>query len=183
MPQILNISKEDGSDSDEIGPSIPISSSKRPGPAIPNFQDLEYRRELLADDQAAAREEVSYERRQERKLEQERLNELVPKADAGTRERQLEKKSEITAVHASFKDRKSPGAEEVADDDLLGNDGIDAYKRKKKDEEMKKSARQLRREEVERARTEERRERVQAMQIKEDKTMEMLQALAKQRYG
>jgi hypothetical protein len=108
---------------------------------------------------------------------------MVPRADAGSHERRVEKKREVTAVHASFRDRKSPGAEEVPEDDLLGSEGLDAYKRKRKEEEMKKSERQLRREELQRARDEERRERVAVMKVKEDQTMDMLKALAKQRFG
>jgi hypothetical protein len=48
---------------------------------------------------------------------------------------------------------------------------------------MKKSERQLRREEVLRAKDDERKERLQTMKIKEDQTMDMLKALAEQRFG
>jgi hypothetical protein len=139
--------------------------------------------ELLDDDAAAAREEAYYERKNERKLESERLEELEPRADAASHERRLEKKRDIAAVHGSFRDAKSPGAEDIAESDLLGSEGIDAYRRRKKDEEMKKSERQLRREEVLRAKDDERKERLQTMKIKEDQTMDMLKALAEQRFG
>jgi hypothetical protein len=139
--------------------------------------------EILQDDATAAREEAYYERKRERKAERERLDELVPRPDAGSHERRLEKKRETTAVHTSFRDAKSPGAEEIAENDLLGDNGVDDYKRRKKEEEMKKSERQLKREEVWRARAEERKERLQVMKEKEDQTMDMLKALAKQRFG
>jgi hypothetical protein len=137
----------------------------------------------LEDDATAAREDAYYERRRERKLDRERLNDLVPRPDAGSHERRLEKKRDTAVVHASFRDAKSPGAEDIADNDLLGDGGIDTYKRRQKDEEMKKSERQLRREEIFRAKAEERKERVQVMKAKEDQTMDMLKTLAKQRFG
>jgi hypothetical protein len=139
--------------------------------------------EILADDAAAAREDAYSERKVERKRERERLDEIAPRADAGSHERRVEKKRETAAVHASFRDRKSPGGEDVPEDDLLGNDGLDAYKRRRREEEMKKSERQLRREELQRARDEERRERVAVMKVKEDQTMDMLKTLARQRFG
>jgi hypothetical protein len=139
--------------------------------------------EMLQDDRIRSRDDVKYERKLERKVQKERLDELAPRADAGTRERQLEKKRETTSMHASFRDARSPGAEDVGEGDLLGDDGIDGYKRKKVEEEKKKSERQLRKEEIWRARAEERREKVQIQKAKEDRTMEMLMALAQERYG
>jgi len=131
----------------------------------------------------AAREDIRYERKLERRQEKERLEELVPRADAGTRERQLEKKREITASRALYREARSPGAEEINESDLIGDNGLDDYKRKKNEEEKKKTERQVRKEEIWRAKAEERREKLEVMKNKEDKTLEMLKGLAKQRYG
>lgn len=139
--------------------------------------------EVLADDALAAREASQYEYKTERKLANDRLAELVPRADAGTHERRLEKKHDIAAVHSSFRDVKEGGAEEVADTDLLGDGGLDEYKKRRKEEEMRKSDRQLRREEHERARAEERKERGKVLREKEDQTMALLKGLAQQRFG
>jgi len=139
--------------------------------------------EVLADDVLAAREASQYQYKTERKLANDRLNDLVPRSDAGTHERRLEKKQDIAAVHSSFRDVKDGGVEEVADTDLLGDGGLDEFKRRRKEEEMKKSDRQLRREEHERARMEERRERGKIQREKEDQTMSMLKNLAQQRFG
>jgi hypothetical protein len=108
---------------------------------------------------------------------------LVPRADAGTRERQLEKKRDLTAARASYSEANEAGDQEIAESDLLGDDGVDAYKRKKNEEEKKKTERQVRKEEMWRAKAEERREKLEELKVKEDKTLEMLKALAKQRYG
>jgi hypothetical protein len=139
--------------------------------------------EVLSDDALAAREAAQYQYKTERKLANDRLAELVPRADVGTHERRLEKKQDIAAVHSSFRDVKEGGAEEIPDTDLLGDGGLDEYKRRRKEEEMRKSDRQIRREEHERARDEERRERGKVLREKEDQTMAMLRGLAQQRFG
>lgn len=139
--------------------------------------------ELTAENRRVAREEEQHERRVERQLRKERLEELAPRADAGTRERQLEKKREVAAMHASYREARSPGAEDIAEEHLLGDDGIDSYKRKKLEDEKKKTERQLRKEEIWRAKAEERKEKLEARRQKEEQTMDMLKALAKQRYG
>jgi len=134
----------------------------------------------------ASREHAVQTRRLERKQQRERLDELAPRADAGTRERQLEKRSEQTAVHASFRAARSPGAEEVPDADLLGDGGGGggaAGLRSAKEEERKKTERQLRREEIWRAKAEERRRRVEERQVDEERHVDMLTALARERFG
>jgi hypothetical protein len=111
------------------------------------------------------------------------LEELVPRTDAGTHERRMEKKADAATTRASYREQKSPGLGEVAERELMGDDGIEAYKQKRKEEEMKKSQWAIRREEMDRARDEERKERVGLMAAKEEKTMDMLKELAKQRFG
>jgi hypothetical protein len=140
--------------------------------------------ELLEDDAADTRGHAAQARKLERKQQRERLDELAPRADAGTRERQLEKRREQTAVHASFRAERSPGAEEVPDADLLGDGGggTDSLKVAKEDE-RRKSERQVRREEIWRAKAEERRRRVEERQVDEDRHVDMLTALARERFG
>jgi hypothetical protein len=119
----------------------------------------------------------------DRKEQKAALDELVPRAEAGTRERQLEKKKEVNEKMKSFRE-KSPGAAEVPDAELMGGgDGIDGYKKQKQEFERKKNERELRKEEILRARMAEREERLQEYRQKEEGTMAMLKALAKQRFG
>ena len=126
-------------------------------------------------------------RKLDRTAQKAALDELVPRADAGTRERQLEKKREKTDVLRSFARAKSPGAvEEVREGDLMGDDdggGIEGFKKQKKEFERKKNERELRKEEMLRVRAAEREERIREYQVKEDRTMDMLRALAEQRFG
>jgi hypothetical protein len=139
--------------------------------------------ELRAEDRGAAREDLNYTRKEERSTQKERLEEIVPRADTGSRERQLEKKQEIAGTHASFREAKDGGAEEVVDSDLMGDDGIEGYKKRKVEAERKKTERELRKEEIWRAKAEERAERLKVHKEKEDKTLDMLRAMARQRYG
>lgn len=83
----------------------------------------------------------------------------------------------------SFRE-KSPGAAEVPDTELMGGgDGIESLKKLKEVGERKKNERELRREEIMRARMAEREERLSEYRSKEEGTMQMLKALAKQRFG
>lgn len=138
---------------------------------------------MSQEDQEARREDARYARKQERKAQKERLDEIAPRAEAGTKERQLEKKREITAANRSFREAKSPGAEEVPERDVMGDDGLEGYKAHLQATERKKNERELRKEEILRAREAERAEKMAEHRAKEDKTMDMLKQLAKQRYG
>jgi hypothetical protein len=138
---------------------------------------------MEAEDGLARRDDIRYERKVDRKAQKDALNELVPRAEAGTRERQLEKKKEVNEKMKSFRE-KSPGAAEIPDTELMGGgDGIGEYKKIKQEFERKKNERELRKEEILRARMAEREERLSEYRAKEDKTMESLKALAKQRFG
>ncbi|KAI9644510.1 hypothetical protein NHQ30_006531 [Ciborinia camelliae] len=180
--------EDDGDDSDDsIGPTLPGQMSKarrnRLGPSIPNMEDLELKREMAVEDQLARRDGMRFEQKIDRKQQKEALDELVPRAEAGTRERQLEKKKEVNEKMKSFRE-KSPGAAEIPDIELMGcDDGIEAFKKKKEAFERKKNERELRKEEIMRARQAEREERLQEYRQKEDGTMAMLKALAKQNFG
>ncbi|QSZ30186.1 hypothetical protein DSL72_004706 [Monilinia vaccinii-corymbosi] len=180
--------EDDGDNSDDsMGPALPGQMKKAtrnlPGPSIPNMEDLELKREMAVEDQLARRDDMRFERKVNRKEQKEALDELVPRAEAGTRERQLEKKKEVNEKMKSFRDR-SPGAAEVPDTELMGgDDGIEGFKKKKEESERKKNERELRKEEIMRARQAEREERLREYRQKEDGTMAMLKALAKQNFG
>ena len=95
----------------------------------------------------------------------------------------MEKKKEINEKMKGFRDR-SPGAAEIPDTELMGGgDSIGDFKRVKQEAERKKTEREVRKEEILRARMQEREERLGEYRAKEDKTMDMLKALAKQRFG
>lgn len=135
------------------------------------------------EDGFARRDDVRYARKVDRKQQKEALDELVPRAEAGTRERQLEKKKEVNEKMKSFRE-KSPGAADVPDSELMGGgDDMDSFKKQKEVMERKKNDRELRKEEFLRARQAERDERMQEYRAKEDNTMAMLKALAKQNFG
>ncbi|KAF2843111.1 hypothetical protein M501DRAFT_946209 [Patellaria atrata CBS 101060] len=175
---------DDGGSEDEFGPPPPVPRiDRKSGPSIPNREDLALRDELVHEDAAYKLDDIRYARKLDRKEQKERIEDLIPRPDPGSREKKLEKKSETTAVMRSFREAKSPGVEEVKDQDLMGGDCIEGYKARKKEAERKKNEREIRREELLRARAEEREERLAEHRAKEEKTMEMLRALAKQRYG
>jgi hypothetical protein len=180
---------EDDEDDDDFGPAPPTAAQRRKGhgPTVPRLDDLTYRNETLSEDRARNRsdhaESTRHDRKTERAAQKAALDALAPRADPGTRERQLEKKRDLTSTLHSFREAKEAGDVEVADTELMGDDGIDMYKRKKKEEERKKSEREIRREEIERARAAERDERLAEMREKEGKTMEFLKQIAKERFG
>ena len=95
----------------------------------------------------------------------------------------MEKKREVTVANRSFREAKSPGAEDIPEKDVMGDDGLEGYKAQVRATERKKNERELRKEEIMRARAAEREERFAEHRAKEDKTMDMLKALAKQRFG
>lgn len=139
--------------------------------------------EMDAEDGLARRDDIRFARKIDRKEQKAALDELVPRAEAGTRERQLEKKKEVNEKMKSFRE-KSPGAAEVPDTELMGGgDGIESFKQEKEKFERKKNERELRKEEMLRARMAERDERLQEYRAKEEGTMAMLKALAKQNFG
>jgi len=181
------IEPEESESDQEIGPTLPGQEGRsrggRMGPSIPNMQDLELKKEMEAEDGLARRDDIRFARKLDRKEQKAALDELVPRAEAGTRERQLEKKKEVNEKMKSFRE-KSPGAAEVPDTELMGGgDSIEGYKKVKQEFERKKNERELRKEEILRARMAEREERLQEYRAKEEGTMSMLKALAKQRFG
>lgn len=179
---------EDDSD-DDFGPAPPTDVARHSGhgPTIPKLDDLTYRNELRDEDRSRDRsnyvDDIRHERKTDRKAQKERLDELVPRADPGSRERQLEKKRETSSTLQSFRDAKESGDVEVPESDLMGDDGIDQYKKQKRDTERQKNEREIRREEIAMARDAERNERLAERREKEGKTMDFLRQIAMERYG
>ncbi|GAO14970.1 hypothetical protein UVI_02028020 [Ustilaginoidea virens] len=181
---------DDGSDDeddhgggDDYGPRLPARDpARRVGVKQPTRRDLAARDELLQEQREADGEAARQARRAERRLQKERLDELVPAAQPGTRERRLEKKKEAGESMRQFRER-SPGVE-VGDGELMGGgDTAEEYRRMKQREHRRKSDRQVRREEFERAKGEEMELRRRAWQRREEGTVSMLRELAKQRFG
>ncbi|TGJ73474.1 hypothetical protein EYR41_000567 [Orbilia oligospora] len=175
-----DVEMKDGNESDDsdmIGPAIPESLVKpKAGAKPPTTQDLELQRELDEEESDLRRADLRYERKKERKMEKERLEELVPRAEAGSRERQLEKKRETAAANKAFADAKGGDVEEVGESTLMG--GEESFQHHKAAQERKKNERELRKEALLRARKAEREERLQVHRAKEEQTMKMLRALA-----
>lgn len=185
------------SDDDDYGPALPSQAptkdehqqhERRRGPTIPSIEDIKIRREQAEEDAIQEREDyvehIRRERRSERDLEKERLNELVPRAEPGTRERQLEKKREQADSNRAFAASKDGGDVELRDAEVMGDeDSLGMLKRMQKENEKKRTEREIRREEALRARRAEREERMAGLRQKEDKTMAMLKEIAKARFG
>ena len=174
---------------DDFGPAPPTQAARQTGhgPTIPKLDDLTYRNEMRneegAQDRSNYMDDIRFERKQDRKAQKDRLEELVPRADPGSRERQLEKKHETTSALQSFRDAKEAGDVEVNESELMGDDGVDGYKKKKQEVERQKNERELRKEEIMRARAAEREERLSERRAKENQTMDFLRQIAKERFG
>lgn len=165
--------------------SIPSSALRAPGPAIPSQTDLSLRDEALA---AARHEELSdlrHARRAHRREAQALLDEAAPRADAGTRERRLEKRKELNEKLRGFRERSPTGGGGEADEGELmgGGDGVAEYKAIVHAQETKKQERVSRREEMERARRAEREERLRGYREREERVVEGLRELARRRFG
>ncbi|KAK4542166.1 hypothetical protein LTR36_007013 [Oleoguttula mirabilis] len=174
---------EDGEDG--YGPALPETARRRMGPTVPGMQDLQHKRELADEDREGRIADIRHERKLDRQSQKDRLDELAPRAEPGSRERQLEKKRENAAANRSFAEAKEGGGgvEEVGDKDLMGEDGVDSVKAEIKAQGRRKNEREIRKEEMLRARAEERGERMAEYRRKEDKTVDMLRELARARFG
>lgn len=120
-------------------------------------------------------------------MQKERPDELVPRAEAGSKDRVLEKKREKADSNRAFASAKveAGGVEEVPESALLGDEdgGIEGFKKQKREMDRKKNEREVRREEHLRARMEELEEKRKQYRAKEERTMSGLVALAKARFG
>ncbi|KAJ9258547.1 hypothetical protein DTO195F2_5200 [Paecilomyces variotii] len=193
--------EEDEDEDEDYGPKLPhpdmsvvsadrMMTGARPGPTIPNTQDLEIRRETAIADAIAAREDRQKQHRAEirsHKAEMRHINdEVAPRAEPGTHERRMEKRREAAAANREFARTVRGGSpmEAAPEAELMGGDNdLDTLKKEREREQRKKNERELRREEMMRARAAEREERLQRYRQKEEETMGWLKALAKQRFG
>jgi len=143
--------------------------------------------ELEQEDSQFHGQDLRYDRKLDRREQKERLDEIAPRAEAGSKDRLLEKKREKADNNRAFASAKTEagGVEEVPESDLLGdeNGGIEGFKKQKRAMDRKKNERELRKEEILRARMEEREGRIREYKAKEEKTMSGLVALAKARFG
>jgi hypothetical protein len=181
-----NYRQNSDEDEDKIGPVPPSADTSRlkSGPSIPTMTDLQLRNEQLAIDASADRIQSRLVHKADDRLTRERLEELAPRSEPHSRERRLEKKQEAAAALRSFREAREGGVvEELGDDELMGAGGIDEYKARQREEQKKKSEREIRKEEILRARAEEREERLKERRAKEEKTMEMLRGIARERFG
>lgn len=181
--------EEDDDDADDYCPPPPpgqsssTSNSTRRGPGIPSHSDLALQREAAAEAAEAEFAALRLERKADRALQKERLDELVPRAEPGTRERQLEKKALVNEKMRSFRE-KGDTMEEVGDSDLMGGgDDMAEYKRMLATQQRKKTERELRREAEARAKAVEREARLQKWKEREEEKLKGLKELAKARFG
>ncbi|KAL8744429.1 MAG: hypothetical protein Q9190_003319 [Brigantiaea leucoxantha] len=191
--QAIESSDEKAEDSDSFGPELPgkedayYRDGKMLGPAIPSLQDLELQRETQHEDSLLRLQDVRQARKRERLQQKERLDELVPRAESGTKDRRLEKKRELASANRAFANSKIDAGDmaEVNESELLGGDdeSFGNFKRQKTEEKRKMNEREIRQEAILRARKEERMERIKVYKAKEEKTMSELIALAKARFG
>ncbi|OAA52309.1 putative RNA helicase HEL117 [Beauveria brongniartii RCEF 3172] len=130
-------------------------------------------------------------RRVGRALEKERLEELAPRAEPGTRERRLEKKRALGDKMRGFREGSPGGSMAAATDmELMGGggggrdgDSLGELNQQKAEAQRRKSEREMRREELQRAKQAEMEERRRRYEEREQGTMSMLQELARQRFG
>lgn len=183
---------EDEDDSDYGPPPPPGQSSAHPsssrhGPGIPTLSDLALQREDATSARESQFADLRLARKADRALQKQQLDELVPRAEPGTRERKLEKKALVNEKMRGFREARGggDGLEEVGDADLLGggNDDVAEYKKMLAGQQRKKTERELRREAEARARLEEREERLREWREREEEKMKGLKELAKARFG
>ncbi|KAL2796907.1 hypothetical protein BJX66DRAFT_126072 [Aspergillus keveii] len=182
-------------DDDEYGPMPhygPLHHGGGPaaGPTIPTMQDLDLRKESAIEDSLAEGHDARQQRRAEIRTHKAELRhmeeEVAPRAEPGTHERQMEKRREAAAANKAFAESRRGGSPDAApDDELMGSGGndLEAIKSAREREQRKKNEREIRREEILRARTAEREERVKRYKEKEEETIGWLKTLAKQRFG
>ncbi|PGH23339.1 hypothetical protein AJ80_02592 [Polytolypa hystricis UAMH7299] len=198
-------------DEDLHGPQLPstmiphhqqtLSSSRsrteRSGPTIPTTHDLQLHHESQHEASISARSAQRSAYKQTLATHKSRMreieDEIAPRAEPGTRERQLEKRRETAAANRAFAEGAGGGGGGdgevvMADSELMGGgeggeDDLQALKRAKEKDVRKKNERELRKEEMLRTRAAEREEKLRIYRRKEEETMSALHALAKQRFG
>lgn len=188
-----NASTPPSSPDSQIGPPLPAPThsttpAQTSGPTLATFADLADRDASLAADASSSHTASRATYAAERRLARDRVDALAPRAEPGSRERMLEKRAEASAAARVYREGAGGGGGEVAEVDegalgLSGEGGTDEVRRMKREMERKRTEREVRREEVLRARQAEREERMGAVRAREQKTMDMLKALAEERFG
>lgn len=180
---------DEDEDEDDYVPPLPpgqsatASTGSRQGPGIPTVADLTLQREAAAEEHESRVTDLRLARKADRAQQKERLDDLVPRAEAGTRERKLEKKALVNDKMQSFRD-KGDAMEEVGDGDLMGGgDSLDDFRKAAKEQQRKKTDRELRREAEARARAEEREEKLREWREREEEKLRGLKELARARFG
>lgn len=174
---------------DDPDHSTRTTTASKSGPAIPSLQDLEHRRTLEAEERQNQIADLRLARRADRHEQKERLEEIAPRAEPGTRERMLEKRRAAADAAREMRDAAGAGGaglEEMGDGELMGGEGeggAEDYRRVLESMRRRKTERELRREEVARARVAEREERIRGYREREEETVDMLRELARQRFG
>ncbi|KAJ7070615.1 hypothetical protein C8F01DRAFT_1107076 [Mycena amicta] len=157
----------------ETSTSASTSRSTRVhGPTLPSSSDLVYARELTRD---AEQEERSLKRKRDKAEAKDRIEDMVGPKAVG-REGMLEKKRAKRDADRSFRERGDEGLE-VDESTLLG--GNDSFR----DQIVKRDASQRKYDAAREEKATAARERTSALRDREDKTMAMFQALAKERFG
>lgn len=150
--------------------------------------------ETVHDESQAERSDLHHQRLLDRRDQKAQLDDLLPRAEAGTKDRQLEKKREKADSHRAFASAKVDavgGIADVPDADLLGGGGddgggeggIEGFRKQQREMERKKNEREIRREEIMRARQMEREARLRDYKAREERTMSGLIRIAKARFG
>ena len=170
------------SDDTSYGPSAPPASHTTHGPSAASFADLSARDEQRAEAAAAHGLTARAARKAERAEHSERLAELAPRADPGTRERRLEKRADARAGDRALAEGREGGVEEQGEA-FGGEDGVEGLRAQRKEEDRRRSEREVKRDEILAARRLERDERVRGMREREDKAVEALRAIARERFG
>jgi hypothetical protein len=185
---------------DDFGPSLPptnqrqsalpsTSRDKGQGPSIPTRTDLLAHHEELAEaaarDRQIAHADLQDSRRLDRKTQRSRLDDLTPRAEAGTHERRVENKRLVADSNRSFAvSAHEAGDADLRDADVMGDDdSLGELKKMKIEQARKKNEREIRKEEMLRARRAEREIKLAGLREKENKTMDMLKEIARARFG
>lgn len=186
-------SRDDADSDSDYGPppppgqSDPTASGSRKGPGIPTLSDLALQREAAAEEREGQLDDLRRARRADRAQQKERLDEMAPRAEPGTRERKLEKRALVNEKMRGFREGAAGGGggvEEVGDGDLMGGgDSVAELKRARAATQRKKTERELRREAEARAREEERLERLREWREREEEKLRGLKELARARFG
>jgi hypothetical protein len=180
---------DESSDDDAWGPIPPGKgrgdlAAARQGPGIPSLADLQVREEAVEEEKLRRIEDLRLARRADRAEQRSRLEELVPRAAAGTRERALEKRREAGAAARAYREGRDEEPE-MGDGELMGEDGggVADYRRVLASMQRRRTEREVKREDEMRARNEERDERIKEYRVREEGTLDMLKELARQRFG